>query len=117
MISDVYCCLEMDSYGHFYKKAQTRISQCRADALWNEDFELDLDGSQTLRILCFKKQPGHDEDVIVGKCALEVSFLCILSRKICRSSGPVVGCRIWNRGLLLGPSKGNYVTLLLYQEV
>ncbi|KAL4224066.1 hypothetical protein ACF0H5_017523 [Mactra antiquata] len=71
---DVYCCLEMDSYGHFYKKAQTRISQCRADALWNEDFELDLDGSQTLRILCYKKQPGQEDDVIIGKCALELSL-------------------------------------------
>lgn len=64
--------MEMDSYGHFYKKAQTRVSQFTTDASWNQDFELDLDGSQTLRILCYRKQPDNEDDVIIGKCALEV---------------------------------------------
>ena len=65
--------MEMDSYGHFYKKAQTRASPFTTDASWNQDFELDLDGSQTLRILCYKKMPGAEADVIIGKCALEVT--------------------------------------------
>ena len=65
----------MDSYGHFYKKAQTRLSKYINDAAWDQDFELDLDGSQTLRILCYKKCPDTEDDVIVGKCALEVSYI------------------------------------------
>ncbi|XP_053375064.1 breakpoint cluster region protein-like isoform X2 [Mercenaria mercenaria] len=77
---DVYCCMEMDSYGHFYKKAQTRVSQFTTDASWNQDFELDLDGSQTLRILCYRKQPGNEDDVIIGKCALELSLSWLNSK-------------------------------------
>lgn len=67
----------MDSYGHFYKKAQTGVARFESDASWNQDFDLELDGSQTLRILCFKKQPGDETtDVVIGKCALEVGALC-----------------------------------------
>ena len=66
----------MDSYGHFYKKAQTCVSHFESDASWNQDFDLELDGSQTLRILCYRKQPGDETtDVVIGKCALEVSLL------------------------------------------
>ena len=71
-ISDTYCCLEMDSYGHFYKKASTRVCFNMSDPSWDEDFELDLDGSQTLRILCYKRRPGDEDDIVIGKCALEV---------------------------------------------
>ncbi|XP_060576967.1 active breakpoint cluster region-related protein-like [Ruditapes philippinarum] len=78
--AEVYCCMEMDSYGHFYKKAQTRVSQFTTDASWNQDFELDLDGSQTLRILCYKKTPGTEADVIIGKCALELSLSWLNSK-------------------------------------
>ncbi|KAL3856236.1 hypothetical protein ACJMK2_011013 [Sinanodonta woodiana] len=72
---DTYCCLEMDSYGHFYKKAQTHV--CHGSSSipsWDEDFELDLDASQSLRILCFKKGLDGEKDVILGKCALELSM-------------------------------------------
>ena len=62
----------MDSYGHFYKKAQTRVCFNMSDPSWDEDFELDLDGSQTLRILCYKRRPGDEDDIVIGKCALEV---------------------------------------------
>ncbi|XP_052798949.1 uncharacterized protein LOC128230579 isoform X2 [Mya arenaria] len=77
---DVYCCLEMDSYGHFYKKAQTRACRYETDVSWNQDFELDLDGSQTLRILCFEKRPDAESDVIIGKCALELSMSWLNSK-------------------------------------
>ncbi|WAR03540.1 ABR-like protein [Mya arenaria] len=66
MLTDVYCCLEMDSYGHFYKKAQTRACRYETDVSWNQDFELDLDGSQTLRILCFEKRPDAERLDEVG---------------------------------------------------
>jgi len=66
----------MDSYGHFYKKAQTRVCRYENDVAWNQDFELDLDGSQTLRIVCFEKRPQTESDLIIGKCALEVCGGC-----------------------------------------
>ena len=36
-----------------------------------QDFEIDLEGAQTLRILVYKMVNGTD--LLVGKCALEVS--------------------------------------------
>ncbi|KAH3857559.1 hypothetical protein DPMN_100169 [Dreissena polymorpha] len=77
---DMYCCLEMDSYGHFYKKAQTRTCRYEADVSWNQDFELDLDGSQVLRILCYQAMGPDEGDVIIAKCALELSLSWLNSK-------------------------------------
>lgn len=69
---DTYCCLEMDSFGHFFMKARTNICHNSVDPSWNEDFELDLEGSQTLRVLCYKKGPETEGDILLGRGALEV---------------------------------------------
>ncbi|XP_033748083.1 LOW QUALITY PROTEIN: active breakpoint cluster region-related protein-like [Pecten maximus] len=70
---EVFCQLELDSYGHFFMKARTTISTLThvSDRSWDEDFELELDGSQTLRILCYKKDGTMDE--LIGRSALELS--------------------------------------------
>ncbi|XP_076434762.1 uncharacterized protein LOC143274737 [Babylonia areolata] len=70
---DTYCCLEMDSLGHFFMKARTHICPHSLDPSWNEDFELELEGSQTLRILCYRKLPDKQGDVLLGRGALEMS--------------------------------------------
>ena len=62
----------MDSYGHFFMKARTHICSNSADPSWNEDFELELEGSQTLRILCYRKGPDKHGDILLGRGALEV---------------------------------------------
>ena len=62
----------MDSYGHFFMKARTHICSNSADPSWNEDFELELEGSQTLRILCYRKGPDKHGDILLGSGALEV---------------------------------------------
>ncbi|XP_069135362.1 active breakpoint cluster region-related protein-like [Argopecten irradians] len=70
---EVFCQLDLDSYGHFFKKACTSISTLThiSERSWDEDFELELDGSQTLRILCYKKDGAMDE--LIGRSALELS--------------------------------------------
>ena len=70
--TDTYCCLEMDTFGHFFMKARTNICKASRDPAWNEDFELELEGSQTLRFLCFKKQYKSHGDLLLGRGALEV---------------------------------------------
>ena len=65
----------MDSYGHFFMKARTHICSNSLDPSWNEDFELELEGSQTLRILCYRKGPDKHGDVLLGRGALEVRDL------------------------------------------
>lgn len=72
---DTYCCLEMDSFGHFFMKARTNICEGTRDPAWNEDFELELESSQTLRFLCFKRGEtgGDGGDTMLGRGALELS--------------------------------------------
>ncbi|KAL8574329.1 hypothetical protein ACOMHN_015860 [Nucella lapillus] len=70
---DTYCCLEMDSYGHFFMKARTHISSSTSEPSWNADFELDLEGSQTLRVLCYRKGPDKKGDILLCRGALEIT--------------------------------------------
>ncbi|XP_076453329.1 uncharacterized protein LOC143288590 [Babylonia areolata] len=70
---DTYCCIEMDSYGHFFMKAKTHISSSTIEPSWNADFELDLEGSQTLRVLCYKKGPDKQGDILLGRSSLEMT--------------------------------------------
>jgi len=35
-----------------------------------QDFDVDLEGAQTLRILCYKQE--HELRTLIGKCAFEV---------------------------------------------
>ncbi|KQS25937.1 EG:23E12.2, isoform B [Drosophila erecta] len=51
---DLYICVEVDSYGHYFRKATTKII-CRSPTpLWNESFMLELEGSQNVRILLYE---------------------------------------------------------------
>lgn len=67
-----YCCLELDSWGQFFTKAHS-VACNGAHPVWNEEFELELDYSHTLRILCYKKGKGNQGDILLGKSALALS--------------------------------------------
>ena len=49
----MFLCFEVDSYGHFFRKAKTR-NQESLEPNWNQDFIIELEGSQTLRVLCYE---------------------------------------------------------------
>ncbi|XP_077417685.1 breakpoint cluster region protein isoform X1 [Vanacampus margaritifer] len=53
--SNLYCSLEVDSFGYFVNKAKTRVYRDSTEPNWNEEFEIELEGSQTLRLLCYEK--------------------------------------------------------------
>uniref|UniRef100_A0A7N8YMM3 BCR activator of RhoGEF and GTPase n=1 Tax=Mastacembelus armatus TaxID=205130 RepID=A0A7N8YMM3_9TELE len=74
--SDLYCTLEVDSFGFFSNKAKTRVYRYTTEPKWNEEFEIELEGSQTLRLLCYEKsynktkqnkEDGDSTDRIMGK--------------------------------------------------
>ncbi|KRG07094.1 active breakpoint cluster region-related protein isoform X2 [Drosophila mojavensis] len=51
--TDLYICIEVDSYGHYFRKATTKI--CRSQTpMWNESFMLELEGSQNVRVLLYE---------------------------------------------------------------
>lgn len=67
--SDPYCTLEVDSYGHFQTKAKTRLCENTQKPEWEMEFELEVDGAQTLRILCYDRARGasYNDDVLIAK--------------------------------------------------
>ncbi|XP_069475957.1 breakpoint cluster region protein isoform X2 [Ambystoma mexicanum] len=79
--SNLYCSLEVDSFGYFVNKAKTRVYRDTAEPNWNEEFEIELEGSQTLRILCYEKcynktkltkEDGETTDRIMGKGQIQL---------------------------------------------
>uniref|UniRef100_A0A2R9A2J6 BCR activator of RhoGEF and GTPase n=1 Tax=Pan paniscus TaxID=9597 RepID=A0A2R9A2J6_PANPA len=82
--SNLYCTLEVDSFGYFVNKAKTRVYRDTAEPNWNEEFEIELEGSQTLRILCYEKcynktkipkEDGESTDRLMGKGQVQVSLV------------------------------------------
>lgn len=69
--AEAYCTVEVDSFSHFFIKAKTRQSKNSMEPVWNEDFDIDLEGSQTVRILCYRV--SRDVGTVIGTCALELS--------------------------------------------
>uniref|UniRef100_A0A8C3A2A9 BCR activator of RhoGEF and GTPase n=1 Tax=Cyclopterus lumpus TaxID=8103 RepID=A0A8C3A2A9_CYCLU len=74
--SYLYCSLEVDSFGYFVNKAKTRVYRDSTEPNWNEEFEIELEGSQTLRLLCYEKcynktkqskDDGENADKIMAK--------------------------------------------------
>uniref|UniRef100_A0A8C5ADE5 Breakpoint cluster region protein n=1 Tax=Gadus morhua TaxID=8049 RepID=A0A8C5ADE5_GADMO len=57
--SNLYCTLEVDAFGYFVNKAKTRVYRDSTEPCWNEEFEIELEGSQTLRLLCYEKCCGR----------------------------------------------------------
>lgn len=68
--ADLYVCVEIDSYGHYFRKAKTKIICHSASPNWNESFLLELEGSQNLRVLLY--QDG-DRPILKAKTVVEVS--------------------------------------------
>ncbi|XP_051964449.1 breakpoint cluster region protein-like [Xyrauchen texanus] len=59
---NLYCTLEVDSFGYFVNKAKTRVYRDTTEPNWNEEFEIELEGSQTLRLLCYSKLKQNRDD-------------------------------------------------------
>ncbi|CAF93757.1 unnamed protein product, partial [Tetraodon nigroviridis] len=78
---NLYCTLEVDSFGFFSNKAKTRVYRYTSEPKWNEEFEIELEGSQTLRLLCYEKcysknrqnrEDGDTGDQIIGRGQIPV---------------------------------------------
>uniref|UniRef100_A0AAY4A5J3 BCR activator of RhoGEF and GTPase n=1 Tax=Denticeps clupeoides TaxID=299321 RepID=A0AAY4A5J3_9TELE len=76
ILHNLYCTLEVDSFGYFMNKAKTRVYRYTTEPKWNEEFEIELEGSQTLRLLCYEKsynktklnkEDCESTDRIIGK--------------------------------------------------
>ncbi|KAB7505049.1 Active breakpoint cluster region-related protein, partial [Armadillidium nasatum] len=69
--ANMFLCFEVDSYGHFFRKAKTKCSD-GIEPHWNQDFIVELEGSQILRILCYEDN-SKEGIQLRGKAHLELS--------------------------------------------
>ena len=70
--SDVFIVVEVDSYGHFFRKAKTRVVSGATEPVWNDEFIVELEGSENLRILVYEDTASQGT-VLRGKATLELS--------------------------------------------
>uniref|UniRef100_A0A8C7HFT4 BCR activator of RhoGEF and GTPase n=1 Tax=Oncorhynchus kisutch TaxID=8019 RepID=A0A8C7HFT4_ONCKI len=99
----LYCTLEVDSFGYFASKAKTRVYRYTTEPKWNEEFEIDLEGSQTLRLLCYEKsynktkqnkEDGDSTDRIIGKGQIPLDPQTLLGKDWQRTVIPMTGMEV-----------------------
>jgi len=71
--SDLYVVVEVDSYGHYFKKSKTKMICNTIEPVWDEEFVIELEGSENLRILVYEQQPNSPATVLRGRATLELS--------------------------------------------
>ena len=71
--ADLFVVVEVDSYGHYFRKVKTRMAGGNTvEPRWDEDFIIELEGSENLRILVYEQQKGSG-NVLRGRATLELS--------------------------------------------
>ena len=76
-LSDVYTVLELDSYGHFFHQARTKMIIKSMEPQWEEDFHIELEGTRGMRILLYEED-SKQVSILKGKAELEVETLYCL---------------------------------------
>ena len=69
----MYVVVEVDSYGHYFKKSKTKMICNTLEPTWDEEFIVELEGSENLRILIYEQQPQSHTTVLRGRATLELS--------------------------------------------
>ncbi|KAG5885216.1 hypothetical protein JTB14_012238 [Gonioctena quinquepunctata] len=88
---DMYVCIEVDFYGHFFQKAKTKILCSTANPQWNENFVIDLEGCENLRVLVYCDSTPNA--TLFGKYTLKLSRKW-LSRQVTERDIPINGCTL-----------------------
>ncbi len=47
-------CIQVDSYGHFFRVVRTKVEAESLEPAWNQEFMVDLEGSENLRLLVYQ---------------------------------------------------------------
>jgi len=68
--TDLFVCVEVDSYGHYFRKAKSKLVCNSANPRWNEQFIIELEGSQNLRILLYEE--SQDRAILRAKSTQKV---------------------------------------------
>jgi len=80
--SDLYVVVEIDSYGHYFRKAKTKIITQSIEPEWNEEVMIELEGSENVRILVYevvtpppdgRESVAQASSLLRGRATLELS--------------------------------------------
>ena len=63
--------VEVDSYGHYFRKAKTRMISDAMEPAWNDEFIIELEGSENLRLLVYEETANGIH--LRGRAVLELS--------------------------------------------
>ena len=66
-----YVVVEVDSYGHFFRKAKTRLVTDSMEPTWEDEFIIELEGSENLRLLVYEETAEGTQ--LRGRATLELS--------------------------------------------
>jgi len=69
---NIYIVIEVDSYGHYFRKVKTRTILDSIEPTWNDEFIIELEGSENVRILAYEDTRTQGT-VLRGKATLELS--------------------------------------------
>lgn len=78
--ADFFVCIEIDSYGHYFRKAKTKLICRSSSPLWNESFILELEGSQNVRVLLYEDRSPRQ--VLRAKHVIKVISISNISSYI-----------------------------------
>jgi len=70
--ADIYVVIEVDSYGHYFRKVKTRAIHESMEPTWNDEFIIELEGSENVRILVYEETKSQGT-MLRGKATLELS--------------------------------------------
>jgi breakpoint cluster region protein len=73
---DLFCTLSVDCYGRFDKKAKTHVLRETISPVWEEEFDIEVEGAQNIKIACFDRRHLLLEDQC-GKGQVELLKLGI----------------------------------------
>ncbi|XP_066156884.1 active breakpoint cluster region-related protein [Euwallacea fornicatus] len=89
---DMYVCVEVDFYGHFFQKAKTKTAKNTQNPHWNENFVIDLEGCENLRILVYRE--GTPQDALFGKHTIKLSRKWLNEQQIVDRQYTIGGCSL-----------------------
>ena len=69
---NIYIVIEVDSYGHYFRKVKSRTILDSIEPTWNDEFIIELEGSENVRILAYEDTKTQGT-VLRGKATLELS--------------------------------------------
>ncbi|KAG5852049.1 active breakpoint cluster region-related protein [Anguilla anguilla] len=78
--ASLYICLEVDGYRFYDNRAQSHPSLCSLTPQWDEEFSLQVDEAQCLRVLCVMQAECGKSGQIQGRSSIQLDPSVILKK-------------------------------------